>query len=237
MKYYMRGIGVGILVCALILIISRINTPAEISDSEIVSRALALGMIDPGNLSLSEAAGSAASEGSVTEIDNPAGIKVIVDDQEISSDAASSENNSSDAVVPGNDEIAPSGNDGEPSVDTSENKDGEKTSADPEVKPEETAVEKSEEKNAEPAEEKPEEKPDVTPEQSNDQGKVVLEVYRGNSSDVVASRAQSIGLVDDAKDFDRYLVQNGYANRISVGSFAIEKGSDYNTIARIITNS
>ncbi len=225
MKYYMRGIGVGILVCALILIISRINTPAEISDSEIVSRALALGMIDPGNLSLSEAAGSAASEGSVTEIDNPAGIKVIVDDQEISSDTAASP----EPVT----EVKPDETPSDKPEETPSEITEEKPEEVQEVKPEEKPDEKPEETPVE----KPEEKPVQSTEPQNDSGKLVLDVYRGNSSDVVASRAQSIGLVDDAKDFDRYLVQNGYANRISVGSFAIEKGSDYNTIARIITNS
>lgn len=229
MKYYMRGIGVGILVCALILIISRINTPAEISDSEIVSRALALGMIDPGNLSLSEAAESAASEVSVTEIDNPAGIKVIVDDQEISSDTATSP----EPVT----EVKPDETPSDKPEETPSEITEEKPEEVQEVKPEEKPEEKTEDKPEETPVEKPEEKPAQTTEPQNDSGKLVLEVYRGNSSDVVASRAQSIGLVDDAKDFDRYLVQNGYANRISVGSFAIEKGSDYNTIARIITNS
>ena len=229
MKYYMRGIGVGIIVCALILIVSRLNRPAEISDSEVVSRALALGMIDPGNLSLSEAAGSAASEGSVTEIDNPAGIKVIVDDQEISSDTATSP----EPVT----EVKPDETPSDKPEETPSEITEEKPEEVQEVKPEEKPEEKTEDKPEETPVEKPEEKPAQTTEPQNDSGKLVLEVYRGNSSDVVASRAQSIGLVDDAKDFDRYLVQNGYANRISVGSFAIEKGSDYNTIARIITNS
>ena len=72
-RYYMRGIGVGILVCALILIISRINTPADISDEEIVSRARALGMVDPGDLSLSAAEDLGNGEAAASTPDNNTG--------------------------------------------------------------------------------------------------------------------------------------------------------------------
>lgn len=204
MKYYMRGIGAGIVVTALILAISRVNRPASISDEEVISRALALGMIDPGNLSLSDAADMDTTGGQVTEIDNPAGIQVIVDNEDITSgdglasDAAGDNKEDADKEPANNntDENSP-GNNG------SENTGNDNSGTD----------------NIASA------------------GTVTLQVFGGNSSDVVAARAQSLGLVDNADDFDRFLVNNGYANRISVGTFTIEKGADYTTIARIITNS
>ena len=64
---------------------------------------------------------------------------------------------------------------------------------------------------------------------------MTLTVYSGNSSDTVAKRARDLGLVTDAKDFDNYLVRNGYANRIRVGSFQIPVGASYETIAKAIT--
>ena len=57
-RLYMRGIGVGIFIAALILIIARINTPAQISDAEIISRAHELGMIESDSMSLTESAGN-----------------------------------------------------------------------------------------------------------------------------------------------------------------------------------
>ncbi len=250
MKYYMRGIGVGILVCALILIISRINTPAEISDSEIVSRALALGMIDPGNMSISDAAASESGEGQVSDLNNPAGIQVIVDDDVITDTEGDNGEYVSPVVIDDRDTI------GQPPVsqqDAREAQDDNTGYAD-DSKPETDQQNESDTRQDDPAQTEKDDKqddsvrPDTDTQNDNSQenkpsgntgsaGTVSLEVYRGNSSDVVASRAQSLGLVDDAADFDRFLVNNGYANRISVGTFNIEKGSDYNMIAKIITNS
>ena len=45
------------------------------------------------------------------------------------------------------------------------------------------------------------------------------------------------GLVEDASDFDRYLVDNGYSRRISTGTYEIPLDSTQEEIAKIITRS
>lgn len=45
LKYYLRGLGIGIIVTTLILMIAGANQKPELSDSEIIKRAEALGMV------------------------------------------------------------------------------------------------------------------------------------------------------------------------------------------------
>lgn len=45
LKYYLRGLGIGILVATVILIISFSGHKADLSDEEIIARAQALGMV------------------------------------------------------------------------------------------------------------------------------------------------------------------------------------------------
>lgn len=62
-----------------------------------------------------------------------------------------------------------------------------------------------------------------------------LEIRRGDSSDKVSRRLQEIGLIEDAKSFDRYLCDNGIDKRISVGNYLIPTDSSEEEIAQIIS--
>lgn len=198
-KYYMRGVGVGILVCALILIISRMNTGAVISDEEVISRARELGMIESGEQSLTEA----TSVSDVTESPQEPSVSASPETTPEPEIAASPE----ETGEPYEDPFP------EPSPDASEEPSPE---ASPEPSPEETPSD--------------EDDPLLT-----DLVYVTLTIYGGNSSDTVARRAEELGLVTNAKEFDEYLVSNGYANRIRVGSFQIPLGASYEYIAKAIT--
>ena len=67
-------------------------------------------------------------------------------------------------------------------------------------------------------------------------GEIVdFSVQSGQTSAVVGANLYKAGLVDDADDFDRYLVQHNYDNNIQHGSFSIKKGSTYEEIAKILT--
>jgi len=225
-KFYMRGLGFGVIICALILTVSRMNTPAAISDEEIISRARALGMIEADSISLREASSlNTDDDGNTAPVDDENG--------ENGSTAADVENNSIDAAEgnPGTDTDVAEITDGtntDASADTTAVTDGTNTDASADT----TAVTDGTDSNAATD--------TVTDSTAETDGSgtgefVVLTVERGNSSDVVALRAQNLGLVDDYRDFDKYLVNNGYAGRIRIGHFSIEKGSDYAAIARAIT--
>lgn len=66
---------------------------------------------------------------------------------------------------------------------------------------------------------------------------VTFTVKSGYSSDKVSKLLKEAGLVENAGDFDRFLVKEGYANRISVGTYEIEVGASMERIAKIITRS
>lgn len=66
--------------------------------------------------------------------------------------------------------------------------------------------------------------------------KKVLTIVSGMWSDKVASELQAMGLVKSASEFDQYLIRNGYADKLIVGTFEIPAGSSYDEIARIITS-
>lgn len=65
--------------------------------------------------------------------------------------------------------------------------------------------------------------------------KITITVKGGDSSVSVSNALAVAGLVEDAKEYDKYLCSNGYDKKICVGTYEIEAGSDYETIAQIIT--
>ena len=66
---------------------------------------------------------------------------------------------------------------------------------------------------------------------------VVVEIVKGDSSDTVSKRLEEIGLVEDAKTYNRYLCNNGYDRKLNIGSYKITKGMSYEEIAKIITRT
>ena len=239
----MRGIGVGILICALILIISRINTPADISDEEIVSRARALGMVNPGDLSLSAAEDLGNGEAAASAPDNNTGSTsdtVMDTDQsghtDSTADAGTDTDRNADNVSTDdaglaadqsgdNDSTAEAGTDADQNADNGSTADA-GTDTDQNGNTDSTLDTVTDAGQSGDAETVP-----------DGNSYAVLVVERGNSSDVVARRLESLGVITDPVDFDKYLVANGYASRISVGTFQIPYGSDYDYIARAITRS
>ena len=239
-KYYMRGIGVGILVCALILIIARINTPATVSDDEIISRARALGMVDPGDLSLSAASDLGSSD---NEAANGSGT-VADADQNTGTDAndtgadqnTATDTQGTDTTDSGEQNTDQGVNTDITDTDNTQNTETDTTGTDTDQNTETDTTGTDTDQNTET---------DTTDTGSDQNGNTynqvqsyaVLVIEKGNSSNVVADKLQALGVIQDSKDFDRYLVDHGYANRISVGTFQIPYDSGYEFIAKTITHS
>lgn len=92
------------------------------------------------------------------------------------------------------------------------------------------------EKTAEEKEEKKEQKEeDKTKNEVKEYTK--FSIKQGMSSAQISRYLENIGLVDKAEKFDKYLCDNGYSNRISVGSFEVSSSPDYEEIAKAITKS
>lgn len=71
---------------------------------------------------------------------------------------------------------------------------------------------------------------------TTDGQKVEIQIVRGDSSVSVSRRMFEAGLVESAVEFDKYLCENHYDKYISVGTYEIEMGSDFETMAEIISH-
>lgn len=85
-------------------------------------------------------------------------------------------------------------------------------------------TEAASEKTEEPTTEKPSQDDTVT---------IVIE--SGMISTDVAEMLQDAGIIDDYKDFDRWLDATGYSTIIRVGEFIFHKGMTYEEIAEVLT--
>lgn len=207
LRYYLRALGIGIVVTALILGIAGGKNGAVMTDDQVRERALELGMVDGNSLVLSDLRESEESvEPSVEEV-------VEETPEEISEEAS--------------EEIA---------EDTSEEVTEEIQEEVTEETSEETIEETSEEVQEEPTEESQEESVEESVEESAEpQDYVTLTIKSGASSYGVSKNLVELGVIESARDFDNYLCNNGYSKAIRVGTFEIPTDADEEKIAKIIT--
>ena len=66
-------------------------------------------------------------------------------------------------------------------------------------------------------------------------GKITFSITTGMSSEKVAASLKSLGLIDNGAEFNKYLVNNGYADKIKVGTFELRIGQSYAEIAAELT--
>lgn len=65
----------------------------------------------------------------------------------------------------------------------------------------------------------------------------VLTISPGMYSESVSAELVRLGIITNQKEFNSYLVNNGYAERIQTGDFKIKADMSYDEIARTITKS
>ena len=240
LKYYLRTLGIGIVVTALLMGIS-VNKQNKITDEEIRERAKQLGMVEADAYVLSdlkESQPNAEAEASTVEEESASGENSRENSlpEEDSEEESVPEESSEEESMPeesSEEESVPEESSGEESL--SEESSGEESlseeGSEEESVPEESSEESSANEEESPSETESETQPD------DNSGVVLFTVNRGDSSDKVSRRLEELGLVEDADEFDKYLCRNGYDNRISVGTYEIIKGSTWEEIAKIITRT
>ena len=227
LKYYLRALGIGIIVTALLMGYSQ--KPPQMSDEEILRRAaelelegqrevladLATATPEPENSLESDAAISAESTASPVPgptVEPAAGTtpKPMVDPGASATPKPTAESGASATPKP-----------------TAE------SAVSPTPKPSEEPVASSTPKpTEEPAVSptpKPTEEPTVSPAPAGDVA--ILVISRGESSMTVSRNLQELGLVEDYRAFDRFLCDNGYDHSISTGTHEIPLGATYEEIA------
>ena len=216
LKFYLRGIGLGIIV-AVALCISAGMKNDQISDEEIIKRAEALGMV-PSSERLDESVDEAIRDGLETE---------EMTENDASGDAAAVKvNEDIPATEPDETEVNPDEADNS-NFDETPPAAGSDGAATPKVTPTLT-------KEVTPALTKEADKD--TNDTENDTEYITVVVERGSGSDTVARKIEAAGLVANASEFDRYLCNNGYDKRISAGNHKIPINAREEEIAKILCN-
>lgn len=187
LKFYLRGLGIGIFMTALIMGTVARSHPNTMSESEIRAEAKKLGMVD-GRTVLTDT----QEQNQTNETSDVSEIEDIEDEKELDFKDAGEPTVSENTTV--SDNITVSGND----------------------------IAERQEKGSKA-------------EQEDMGNTIVIAIYPGDSSHTVSRRLEEAGIVENAKEYDKYLCQNGYDRKLRVGSFRIPIDASKEEIAKKIT--
>lgn len=242
LKYYLRGLGVGIVVTALIMgVTTSVDSKETLSDDEIRERAKELGMVEESSVLADTFAQGSVNSPTVSPLTEMEGEKE--EEEEVPRSPEKEEE-----ADGGREEIAPEPSE-EPKAAGQEKASGssaaprETEEAQPEATPAETPTPTPvPEATPEPTP-TPEPVPTATPEATAEpvptaasvagEG-ITIQIVSGDSSFTVCKKLAQAGLVDSASEYDTYLCQNGYDKRIHAGTFEIPADADEEEIAGII---
>ena len=221
LKYYLRGLGIGILVTAVIMSVT--NKPKEMTDAQIKMRARELGMVEESVLSDLQAKDELSDMAAVEEMLNEY-------TQEEENVEEVTETDEAEVIT---EEVTETE---KAEVITEEVTETEKaeviTEEVAELEEAEVITEEVTETNKEVEETEESDKVDVIDEVI--ESFTVVKVERGNGSEVVSRRLYEAGLVESAVEYNQFLVKNGYDRRLSVGNHEIPAGASYEEMARIL---
>ncbi|MCM1100933.1 MAG: hypothetical protein NC079_01460 [Clostridium sp.] len=216
LRYYLRGLAVGIILTTLILTISgRGNRP--MTDAQIRQRAMELGMVESGSATLSALQGESGNSGAVDG--EPAG----TDPSQAGSTEPDGESAGADAS-----ETGPEGMGSDESAE----------SAGADVPDGQSAGAESSQAASGSAD-VPDGASEATDgaDSSGTAGEaVVFQISSGASSYTVSRDLAAAGLVEDAADFDAFLCNNGYSKRLRTGTYEIYPGTGEEEIAEMIAH-
>lgn len=213
LKYYLRGLGVGIVVTSLILGIGLGSRKETLSNEEIKERARELGMVEE-SVTVAEAAAQKEEEAQEAEV-------APVPEENAESDAepivsAEPEVSSEPAVSTG---AAPEASE-EPNV-------GAASEPAASTAPEAGATPEA---GVKPVADEAEEDSGTAPEKEI----VDITINPGEGSYVISQKLEQSGLIDDAAEYDAYLCDNGYHTKLRAGVHKIPMGSTREEIAKLL---
>jgi hypothetical protein len=255
LKYYLRGLGTGILVTAIILMTHFNGKQTTMSNEEIIARAKELGMMDidslldlPQPTETITATETATSDSAVTEETKPQQTSEEKPTEALPTESSDSTNNTSVANPTETTEHTSATNSTETTTSTSAANPTETTPSTSATNPTETTPSTSATKPTETVPSTSPANPSGTgaepgslPTASTDDSSlasgdtVTITIRRGNGSLTVCRALAAAGLVEDADAYDRYLCSEGYDNSLVVGVFRIPVGATQEQIAKIIT--
>ena len=260
LRYYLRGLGIGIIVIAIIMSFTR--QPEKLSDAQIKMRALELGMVEESVLAdlqnKKEESHIPAFEDIVNvEEENTEESDTMAEESENAeeSDSEAEEGNiasgeSNSEVEEGNSASEESNSEAEEgnSVSGESNSETEgtnaaensNTAAQEQNSAEQGNIVTEEQNNIEENNSDSVANADsnigsviVSPEEVVEQYIVIL-VESGNGSEIISRRLYEAGLVNSAVEYNRFLVRNGYDRKLKVGNHEIPVGATEEEMAKIL---
>ncbi|MBQ7766832.1 MAG: hypothetical protein IJ397_08315 [Lachnospiraceae bacterium] len=207
LKYYLRGLGIGIAVTALVLTLAG-GGKESLTDEEIKARAKELGMVE--SVTLSQLTSENTSEVVDEEVSETVSEENSFEAEE-PSEGISSEENASEVIT--DEETTEGGTEEIVSEPISENNSEDDSETDSEVASEEISQSPSGEVIDE---------------------FVIIEVGGGDGSDTVSRKLEAAGMVEDAQMYDDFLCANGYDKILQTGVHEIPRTADWDTIAEIL---
>ena len=226
LKYYMRGIGVGIVFS--VLVFSAFDyKKQQMTDAEIIEAAKELGMEEKKTIDLSALAPTPMTSNDQDLLEENKNQKNELDQQE------TQEKNSTDKAENSMDNKENSTDNKENStnqVDNSQEEAANSFNNKENLTTEGTSTEENSTGGTTPVLENEE---SVTPTKELK----TLVIQKGMHSHDVADLCESLGLVENAKEFDRYLIDQGYASGLRINRYEIPIGATYEEIAILITTT
>ena len=237
LKYYLRGLGLGILVTALILSVAGRNR-RTMTDAEVKERAKELGMIENTVLlekpeeteSASETTANtecvsettAGSDGEV-QIGTDIGNNEDVSQGDLSKEETPKDNQPKEETSEEEKPQKGASQDTEPKDDTSQ-----EVTDDPE-RPEELSKNNTEDTQGEN-----DEKVTSAGEDQSRTDEVTLTIVSGDTSYSVAKKLYELGVVPSVEQTDRFLCANGYDRTIRTGVYTIAPEETLESVAKRI---
>ena len=247
LKYYLRGLGLGILVTALILSVAGRNR-RTMTDAEVKERAKELGMIE--NTVLLEkpeetesASETTANTESVSETTAGSDGEVqigtdIGNNEDVSQGDLSKEENPKD-----NQPKEETPKDNQPKEETSEEEKPQKGASQDTEPKDDTSQEVSDDperpeelskNNTEDTQGENDEKVTSAGEDQSRTDEVTLTIVSGDTSYSVAKKLYELGVVPSVEQTDRFLCANGYDRTIRTGVYTIAPEETLESVAKRI---
>lgn len=219
LKYYLRGLGIGIIVTTIILAISFSTRDVEMSDEEVIARARQLGMVMQEETEQNQTEETQADDGEHNMTTVPETEQMSVDSTEISAEQLLEQVTEPD-TEPATEE--------KPVADT-EPATEEKPVADTEPVTEEKPV-----ADTEPATEEKTVADTAASTGVKKEGTYRLLIKKGDVCRVVCEELAAAGIISDAEAFRKYLFEIGYASMMGVGEYDIPYGLTREEVAEIL---
>ena len=247
LKYYLRGLGLGILVTALILSVAGRNR-RTMTDAEVKERAKELGMIE--NTVLLEKPEETESASEKTA-DTESASETTANTESVSETTAGSDGEVQIGTDIGNNEDVSQGDlskeetpkDNQPKEETSEEEKPQKGASQDtepkddisqEVTDDPERPEELSKNNTEDTQGENDEKVTSAGEDQSRTDEVTLTIVSGDTSYSVAKKLYELGVVPSVEQTDRFLCANGYDRTIRTGVYTIAPEETLESVAKRI---